>query len=128
MLFIMVEETLPSTFGKMPSVPNLAPICRTLRLKFLLTLCSCLCTLNHRTIEWLGLEGTLKTIQFQSLAVSRTATHQLRLPRAPSNLALTTSRDGAHTASLGSCASTSLSSRVKNVLLMSIRDLSSFNF
>jgi len=34
--------------------------------------------------------------------VGRAATHQIRLPRAPSNLALDTSRDGAPTASLGS--------------------------
>jgi len=37
-------------------------------------------------------------------AVGRAAPHQLRLPRAPSNLALHNSRDGATTTSLGSCA------------------------
>ena len=37
-------------------------------------------------IEWLRLEGTLKIIQFQPSAMGRAATHQIRLPRAPSNL------------------------------------------
>ena len=36
-------------------------------------------------------------------AMHRAATCQLRLPRAPSNLALNASRDGAPTAPLGSC-------------------------
>ena len=54
------------------------------------------------------LEGTLKPIQFLPLAVG-SATQQLRLPSAPSNQALSTSRDGALT-SLGSCASASLPS------------------
>ena len=36
----------------------------------------------NRTIEWLGLEGTSKIIQFQPLAMNRAAPHQLRLPRA----------------------------------------------
>ena len=49
-------------------------------------------------MEWLGLEGTLKTIQFQPPAMGRIATHQIRLPRAPSSLALSTSKDGAPTA------------------------------
>ena len=52
-------------------------------------------------MEWLGLKGTLKTIQFQHPAVCRAVPHQLRLPRASSNLALSASRDGAPTASLG---------------------------
>jgi len=42
--------------------------------------------------------------------MGRAATQQLRLPRAPSNLALSSSRDGAPTASLGSCARASPSS------------------
>jgi len=37
--------------------------------------------------------------------MGRAAASQLRLPRAPSNLDLIASRDGAPTASLGSCAS-----------------------
>ena len=49
---------------------------------------------NHRIIEWLRLEGTLKFIQFQPLPWQG-CPHQLRLPRAPSNPALSTFRDGA---------------------------------
>jgi len=41
-------------------------------------------------------EGTLRFTELQPPAVGRAAPHQLRLPRAPSsNLALSTSRDGA---------------------------------
>jgi len=47
------------------------------------------------------LEGTLKIIQFQPPAVGKVASHEVRLPRAPSNLALNTSKDGISTASLG---------------------------
>jgi len=43
-------------------------------------------------------------------AMGRAASHQLRLPRAPSNRALGAFRDGAPIASLGSCASASLPS------------------
>jgi len=43
----------------------------------------------------LELEGTLKPTQFQLPAVGSVAPHQLRLLRAPSSLALNTSRDGA---------------------------------
>jgi len=50
----------------------------------------------------LGLEGTLKTTQFQPLALGMAATHQLRLPRTPSSPALNAYRGGASTASLGS--------------------------
>jgi len=45
--------------------------------------------LNHHIAEWLGLEGPLKPPHFQPPAVGRAAPRQLRLPRAPSNLALT---------------------------------------
>ena len=41
-----------------------------------------------------GLEGTSKPIQFQP-PVMGSAIQQLRLPRAPSSLALSASRDGA---------------------------------
>jgi len=61
--------------------------------------------------EWFRLEGTMKIIQFQPPTTGRDTFHQLRLPRAPSNLAFITSRDGASTASLGSSASASASSK-----------------
>ena len=51
--------------------------------------------------KWVRLERTLKLTQSQSPPVDSAATHQFSLPRAPSNLALSTSRDGASTASLG---------------------------
>jgi len=54
-----------------------------------------------RMTEWLRLERALKMINFQPHAMGRSATQQLRLPRFPSNLALSTSRNGASTASLG---------------------------
>ena len=43
--------------------------------------------------ERLRLEGTLKIIELQPPAMGRAATHQIRLPRAPSKLALNASRD-----------------------------------
>jgi len=49
----------------------------------------------HRITAWLGLEGTLKIIELQLLCRGLVAHHQLRLPRAPSSLALSISRDGA---------------------------------
>ena len=56
-------------------------------------------TSNHRIIAWPGLEGTLKTIQFQTPAVGRVATHSAH---APPYQAFSVSRDGASTTSLGS--------------------------
>jgi len=50
----------------------------------------------------MGWKGSLRIIQFQPSATNRAASHQLRLPRTPSRLTLTASRDGASTASLGS--------------------------
>jgi len=48
---------------------------------------------------WVG--GDLKAHSAPTPAMGRAAPHQLRLPRAPSNLAMNTSRDGAPTACLG---------------------------
>lgn len=47
---------------------------------------------DGRRIIGFGSEGTLTTIQFQC-SMDRVATHSIRLSRAPSNLALNTSRD-----------------------------------
>jgi len=52
-------------------------------------------------IEWFGLEGTFKGHLVQPPAVSRDIFNWIRLLRAPSNLALNVSRDGASTTSLG---------------------------
>jgi len=46
-------------------------------------------------MEWLGLEGTLQIIQFQTPPVGKDTFHQTRLLKAPSNLALDTGREGA---------------------------------
>jgi len=54
-----------------------------------------LCSTNNRITEWVRLETNLKSIQFQPQAMGRVAIHQIRLPMAPSNLALSTSRLGA---------------------------------
>ena len=57
-------------------------------------------------IEWLGLEGTLKPTRFQPPAMGWLPPIRSGCQiRAPSNLALSTSRDGASTASLGSSVS-----------------------
>lgn len=52
--------------------------------------------LFHRTTEWSGL------MHIQPPAVGKADTHQIRLHRAPSYLALNASRDGASITSLGS--------------------------
>ena len=49
---------------------------------------------NHRMMEQLGLERSSKPTQLQHPAVSRAVTHQLELPRAPSNLVLNSSGGG----------------------------------
>jgi len=56
---------------------------------------------SHRIIEWPGLKRTTVIIGFQPPAMCRVANQQTRLPRATSSLALSASRDGASTASLG---------------------------
>ena len=65
---------------------------------------------NH-IIEWLRLEGTSRIMKLQPLTAGRATNlhikYYTRLPRAPSNLALNISRDGASTTSLGSCSNTS---------------------
>ncbi|KAK4818643.1 hypothetical protein QYF61_016614 [Mycteria americana] len=54
-----------------------------------------------RIIAWFGLEGTFTGHLVQPPAMGRDIFHQIRLLRAPSNLALNVSRDGASTTSLG---------------------------
>ena len=54
------------------------------------------------TRERFGWEGTLQTTQFHPPAMGRDPSHQPRVLRAPSNLALSPAREGAATASLGS--------------------------
>jgi len=55
----------------------------------------------HRIIEWPGLKRTTVITQFHPPAMCRVTNHQTRLSRATSSLALSASRDGASTASLG---------------------------
>ena len=56
--------------------------------------------INHRIIEFLSLEGTLEIIQLQPPCCGLAAPHQVRLPKAPSNLALNASKDATPTPSL----------------------------
>ena len=57
---------------------------------------------GHRLMDWFGLGGTLEIIWSQPPARSRDISHQPRVLRAPSNLALSPAREGAATVSLGS--------------------------
>ena len=52
---------------------------------------------DHRFVEWLSLEGTLKIIELQPPAMGWLLPHQLMQPRAPS-MALGSSREEAPTA------------------------------
>jgi len=68
---------------------------------------------------WVGLEGTFKGHLAQPPAVSRDIFNQIRLLRAPSNLTLNISRDGAATTSLGSPFQCFTTLTVKNFFLTS---------
>jgi len=81
--------------------------------------------IDHRIIEQLGLEGTLKPIQFQPAAIGTDISPQIRLPRDPSSLITNTSRDGASTV-LGSLLQGLTTLIVKNFLLSHL-NLSSFS-
>jgi len=70
----------------------------------------------------LGLEETLKIIQFQSLAVGWFANRQNRLSRAPSNLVLDTSRVGASTVSLDKICAFSYLSCTSKIVCLFIQD------
>jgi len=71
---------------------------------------------NHR-VAWFGRDS----------AMGSAATHQLKLPWAPSNLDLNAFRNGAPTASLGSLCQCFITLWVKNFFLISIINLPSFN-
>jgi len=70
-------------------------------------------------IEWFGLKGTLKIIQFQPPCpeLKLLVTHHIRLPRVQSSLVLNTSRDGVSTASLDTLFQYLTTPRVKKFLL-----------
>ena len=65
---------------------------------------------TQRIVEWFGLEEAFKTSSSNPPNRGRAAPHQLRLPRVPSILALSTFRDGAPQLLWAACASTSLPS------------------
>lgn len=60
---------------------------------------------EHRLVvesqNGLGSQGTLQLTHFKSPAVGSVVNHQIRLPRAPANLALNASKNSLSTASLG---------------------------
>lgn len=71
------------------------------------------------TSYWLGLEGKLKPIHLQPPVMARAVTHRIRVPKAPSNQALSTFRTGTYTVSLGSLHQCLIVLWVKNFLLTS---------
>jgi len=81
--------------------------------------CHFACFVMHRIIEWPGVKRTTVIIWFQPPAMCRVANHQTRLPRATSSLALSASRDGASTASLGNLFQCVTTVWAKNFLLIS---------
>jgi len=84
-------------------------------------------TQDHRNMDWFGLEGTLQTISFQPLTMGTDPFHQTRVLQAPSNLALSTAREGAATVSLGSLRQGLTVLRVENFFLTSNLYLLSFS-
>ena len=76
----------------------------------------------HRVIEslnGLGWKGPQWSSSFNPHAMCRVASHQTRLPRATSSLALNVSRDGASTTSLGNLFQCFTTLWEKNFLLIS---------
>jgi len=82
---------------------------------------------NHRIIEWFGWEGTFRGHLAQPPAVSRDIFNQTRLLRAPSNLALNVSRDGASTTSPGNLYQRFTTLTVNNFFLISSLNLPSLS-
>jgi len=74
--------------------------------------------------KWLGLEGTLKIIH---PTTGRDPFHQPRVLRAPSNLALSTARERATTASLGNLGQGLTTLIIQNFFLISYLNLPSFS-
>jgi len=77
-------------------------------------------------MAWVG--RTLRPSSSNPPATSRNKFLQLRLPRAPSNLALSTSRDGAPTASLGSLCQCLTTLWVNNFFLTAYLNLPSTQY
>jgi len=75
---------------------------------------------THGIMEWVGWEGTFRGHPVQPPAMSRDIFHQPRLLRAPSNLALSVSRVGASTTSLGNLCQCFTTLVVKKFFLISI--------
>jgi len=80
---------------------------------------------NHRIIEWLRLEGTLRLPGSNPPAMDGRTFHQMRLSRVPFNVALSSSRDGASTASLDSLCECLTTIWAQNFFLKSSQDLPS---
>jgi len=80
----------------------------------------------HRVIEWLGWQGTSSIVKFHPPCHSQGHNppdlYYTRLPRAPSNLILNTSKDGASTTSLGSLFQHLTTLSVKNFSHMANSD------
>jgi len=74
----------------------------------------------HRITEWFGLERTFKGYLVHPPAMSRDICNQIRLLRAPSNLAWNVSRDGASPTSLGNLCQGFTTLSIKNFFLISI--------
>jgi len=82
---------------------------------------------EHRIVECFGLGGTFRGHPAQPPAVSRDIFTWVRLLRAPSNLALSVSRDGASITSLGNLGQGLTTLTVKNVFLISSLNLPSLS-
>jgi len=81
----------------------------------------------HRLIERFGSEGTLRCSSSNRPAMDRDTFHQTRLLKAPSNLVLNISRQGAATASLGNLGQGLNTLRVKKFFRISNLNLPYFS-
>ena len=75
-----------------------------------------------------GWKGPYRSSHSHTPAMGRDPFHQTRLLRAPSNLTLSTAREGTATASLGNLGQGPTTLRVKNLFPQSNLNLLSFSF
>lgn len=81
---------------------------------------------HHRINKWFWLEMILKIISFQLPAMGRDSLHWIRLLRAPSSTALSTTRDGASTTFLDNLFQYLTTLSVKNLFPRSKLNLMAF--
>lgn len=109
---------LPPNTEPSPQVQeSILPCCRTLGEGSLAGNTPALSSHFHGISEWSGWEGIFNGHLVQPTAQGWDTSHWVRLPKAPSNLTLNTSKNGAAPAFLGNVFSCLITPTVKNLFL-----------